>query len=107
MRSARKRLNATHGARDRRLRLKQSTFEFPGCATRGCRIIRCLIHLRGDDSERTIYIGTVGVKARDFGLSAARTEALLMSGEKHTEAYFKWFDDIKTDSAVNHFDVNS
>ncbi|MBI4133573.1 patatin-like phospholipase family protein [Candidatus Uhrbacteria bacterium] len=50
-------------------------------------------HLHSDDWHRTIYIDTLGVGTTDFGLPEPGKNALVESGAKCTEAYFKWFDD--------------
>lgn len=60
------------------------------------------IHLHSDDWQRTIYIDTLGIGTTDFGLTKAKKDTLVRSGEQHTDAYFKWFDDLSTDPAVNH-----
>jgi NTE family protein len=49
-------------------------------------------HLHGDDWQRTIYIDTLGVKTTDFSLKDTKKKALVTSGRKGTQAYFKWFD---------------
>ena len=49
-------------------------------------------HLHSDDWQRTIYIDTLGVKTTDFSLKDAKKKALVNSGRKGTQAYFKWFD---------------
>jgi len=59
-------------------------------------------HLHSDDWHRTVYIDTLGVRTTDFGLSRKKKEALIESGRKNTMEYFKWFDDLKKDPAVNH-----
>jgi len=49
-------------------------------------------HLHSDDWQRTIYIDTLGVKTTDFSLKDAKKKAALVeSGRKGTEDYFKWF----------------
>lgn len=48
-------------------------------------------HLHSDDWQRTIYIDTLGVKTTDFSLKDAKKTALVESGRKGTEDYFKWF----------------
>ena len=45
-----------------------------------------------DDWQRTIYIDTLGVKTTDFSLSEAKKKALVESGRKGTQEYFKWYD---------------
>jgi NTE family protein len=57
-------------------------------------------HLHSDDWQRTIYIDTLGVKTTDFSLKDAKKKALISSGRKGTEAYFKWFDN-PANKAVN------
>jgi NTE family protein len=49
-------------------------------------------HLHNDDWQRTIYVDTLGVKTTDFSLTDAKKKALVESGRKGTENYFKWFD---------------
>jgi NTE family protein len=49
-------------------------------------------HLHGDDWQRTIYVDTLGVKTTEFSLTDAKKKALVESGRKGTETYFKWFD---------------
>ena len=49
-------------------------------------------HLHSDDWQRTIYIDTLGVKTTDFSLKETKKKALVNSGRKSTQAYFKWFD---------------
>lgn len=56
-------------------------------------------HLHSDDWQRTIYIDTLGVKTTDFKITDARKNAMVDSGRKGTEAYFKWYDDPKTTPA--------
>ena len=50
-------------------------------------------HLHSDDWQRTIYIDSLGVKATDFFISEAKKKALVESGRRGTETYFKWFND--------------
>jgi NTE family protein len=50
-------------------------------------------HLHSDDWQRTIYIDSLGVQATDFNLSESKKKALVESGHKGAEAYFKWYDD--------------
>jgi len=57
-------------------------------------------HLHSDDWQRTIYIDTVGVKTTEFSITDAKKKALVNSGRKGTEAYFKWFDN-PANQAVN------
>ena len=57
-------------------------------------------HLHSDDWQRTIYIDTLGVKTTDFSLKDAKKKALVASGRKGTQAYFKWFDN-PANKAVN------
>jgi NTE family protein len=52
-------------------------------------------HLHSDDWQRSIYIDTLGVKTTDFDLSEEKKNALLKSGVENTEAYFKWYEDMK------------
>jgi len=59
-------------------------------------------HLHGDDWHRTIYIDTLGVKTTEFDISDAKKDALIKSGKEHTEKYFRWFDDVANDPAINH-----
>lgn len=54
------------------------------------------IHLHSDNWQRTIYIDTLGVATTDFGLSDAMKKKLEDSGRKGAEAYFNWFDSIKS-----------
>ena len=49
-------------------------------------------HLHSDDWHRTVYIDTLGVRTTDFDLTGAMKKKLRESGQKCTEAYFKWFD---------------
>lgn len=56
-------------------------------------------HLHGDDWQRTIYIDTLGVKTTDFSLSEAKKKALVESGRKGTQDYFKWYDNPKSSPA--------
>ena len=56
-------------------------------------------HLHSDDWQRTIYIDTLGVKTTDFSLSDAKKKALVESGRKGTELYFKWYDNPKNTPA--------
>lgn len=53
-------------------------------------------HLHSDDWQRTIYIDTLGIKTTDFDLSDEKKKELLKSGVVNTEAYFKWYDDPKS-----------
>ena len=57
-------------------------------------------HLHSDDWQRTIYIDTVGVKTTEFKITDAKKKALVKSGRKGTEIYFKWFED-PTSKAAN------
>lgn len=57
------------------------------------------LHLHSDDWMRTVYIDTLGVGTTDFGLSDAKKQSLIASGERHAEAYFAWYDDKKSDPA--------
>jgi NTE family protein len=50
-------------------------------------------HLHSDDWQRTIYIDTLGVKTTEFKITDAKKKALVESGRKGTETYFKWYDD--------------
>lgn len=54
-----------------------------------------MAHLHSDDWQRSIYIDTLNVSTTDFGLSPKKKEALVASGRKCTEAYFKWFESAK------------
>jgi NTE family protein len=56
-------------------------------------------HLHGDDWQRTIYVDTLGVKTTEFKITDAKKEALVKSGRKGTETYFKWFDDPASEPA--------
>jgi NTE family protein len=56
-------------------------------------------HLHTDDWQRTIYIDTLGVKTTEFKITDSRKNALVESGRKGTEKYFKWYDDPKSDPA--------
>jgi hypothetical protein len=56
-------------------------------------------HLHSDDCQRTIYIDTLGVGTTDFGLSDERKVTLAESGRTHTEKYFAWYDDPKSQPA--------
>ena len=56
-------------------------------------------HLHSDDWQRTIYIDTVGVKTTEFEITDAKKKALVDSGRKGTETYFKWFDDPASEPA--------
>ncbi len=55
------------------------------------------IHLHSDDWQRTIYIDTLGVKTTEFDLSDAKKKKMEASGAKGAEAYFKWFNNPKSD----------
>lgn len=57
-------------------------------------------HLHSDDWERTIYIDTLGVRTTDFGVSQAKKKALIKSGRRATQDYFRWFENPKN-SPVN------
>jgi NTE family protein len=56
-------------------------------------------HLHGDDWQRTIYIDTLGVKTTEFKITDAKKKALVESGRKGTELYFKWYDNPKSKPA--------
>ena len=56
-------------------------------------------HLHSDDWQRTIYIDTLGVATTDFGLNDERKAALAESGRTHTQEYFAWYDDPKSQPA--------
>ena len=56
-------------------------------------------HLHGDDWQRTIYIDTLGVKTTEFNITDAKKKALVDSGRKGSQAYFKWYDDPKSSPA--------
>jgi NTE family protein len=56
-------------------------------------------HLHSDDWQRTIYIDTLGVKTTDFSLSEAKKKALVESGRKGAQDYFKWYDNPKSSPA--------
>ena len=56
-------------------------------------------HLHSDDWQRTIYIDTLGVQTTDFKITDARKKALVDSGRKGTEIYFKWYDDPASNPA--------
>ncbi|UCE53462.1 MAG: patatin-like phospholipase family protein [Desulfobacterales bacterium] len=56
-------------------------------------------HLHGDDWQRTIYIDTLGVKTTEFKITDAKKKALVASGRKGTELYFKWYDNPKSKPA--------
>ena len=64
------------------------------------------MHLHSDDWHRTVYIDTLGVGTTDFDISAVKKNVLIRSGRKHTDSYFKWFDDLTRDPAVNHPSVS-
>jgi len=49
-------------------------------------------HLHSDDWQRTLYVNTLGVKTTDSSLTDAKKKALVESGRRGTETYFKWFD---------------
>jgi len=53
-------------------------------------------HLHGDDWQRTIYIDTLGIKTTEFKITDAKKIALVESGRKGTELYFKWYDNPKS-----------
>ncbi|MDZ4184967.1 MAG: patatin-like phospholipase family protein [Desulfuromonadales bacterium] len=57
------------------------------------------MHLHSDDWQRTIYIDSLGVKTTDFKLSDQTKQALVDSGVAGVEAYFKWYDDGKSQPA--------
>ncbi len=52
-------------------------------------------HLHSDDWQRTVYIDTLGVGTRDFGLADEVKQKLSASGHAGVEAYFSWYDDAK------------
>jgi NTE family protein len=56
-------------------------------------------HLHSDDWQRTIYIDTLGVKTTEFKITDAKKKALVNSGRKGTETYFKWYDDSDSSPA--------
>lgn len=56
-------------------------------------------HLHGDDWQRTIYIDTLEVKTTEFKITDAKKKALVESGRKGTELYFKWYDNPKSKPA--------
>jgi len=57
------------------------------------------MHLHSDDWQRTVYIDSLDVKATDFNLSDEAKQKLVDSGAAGVEAYFKWYDDPKTQAA--------
>ena len=57
-------------------------------------------HLHGDDWQRTVYINTLGVRTTDFGVSQAKKKALIKSGRRATQDYFRWFENPNS-SPVN------
>jgi NTE family protein len=59
-------------------------------------------HLHADDWHRTVYIDTLGVGTTDFDLSDERKQALIESGRTDAERYFRWYDDLENDPAINH-----
>ncbi|MFQ5931673.1 MAG: patatin-like phospholipase family protein, partial [Nitrospiraceae bacterium] len=77
-------------------------FDYAWALVRTISGIQESMHLHSDDWHRTVYIDTLGVGTTDFDISAPRKNALLRSGQKRTQAYFKWFDDLTRDPAVNH-----
>ena len=50
------------------------------------------MHLHSDDWQRTVYIDTLGVKTTDFDLPDEKKDALVESGRRGVENYFKWYD---------------
>jgi len=56
-------------------------------------------HLHSDDWQRTIYIDTLGVKATEFKIKDAKKTALVKSGRKGAQEYFKWYDSPKSSPA--------
>ena len=56
-------------------------------------------HLHSDDWQRTIYVDTLGVKTTEFKITDAKKKALVYSGRKGTETYFKWFDNPASEPA--------
>ncbi len=54
------------------------------------------IHFHNDDWQRTIYIDTLGVGTMDFNLSNTMKKKLENSGVKGAKAYFKWFNNPKS-----------
>ncbi len=46
-------------------------------------------HLHGDDWQRTVYINTLDVRTTDFGVSQAKKKALITSGRRATQDYFR------------------
>jgi NTE family protein len=56
-------------------------------------------HLHSDDWQRTIYVDALEVKTTEFKITVAKKEALVNSGRKGTETYFKWFDDPASEPA--------
>jgi NTE family protein len=56
-------------------------------------------HLHSDDWQRTIYIDTLGVKATEFKIKDAKKEALVKSGRKGAQNYFKWYDNPESSPA--------
>jgi NTE family protein len=77
-------------------------FDYGWALMRTVMSMQTSFHLHSDDWQRTIYIDTLGVGTTDFGLTPAKSNALVRSGKRHTEAYFKWFDDLSSDPAINH-----
>jgi len=49
-------------------------------------------HLHSDDWHRTVYVNTLGIGTTDFGLTNKQKEALVKSGQKGAEEYFKWLE---------------
>ncbi len=47
-------------------------------------------HLHSDDWQRTVYVDTLGIGTTDFGLTKKQKDALIASGKKGAEEYFKW-----------------
>ena len=56
-------------------------------------------HLHSDDWQRSIYIDTLGVKATDFKIKDTKKEALVKSGRKGAQNYFRWYDNPKSSPA--------
>ena len=52
-------------------------------------------HLNSNDWNRTIFIDTLDVKTTDFQLPQEKINALISSGEKGANDYFKWRDKNK------------
>ncbi|MFO8239548.1 MAG: patatin-like phospholipase family protein [Dissulfuribacterales bacterium] len=60
-------------------------------------------HLHNDDWQRTIYIDTMGVRTTEFKITDSKKKALIDSGRKGAETYFKWYENPES-RPVNRLD---